>query len=86
MRESELVNFIFKRKEYHYAGIYLIDIDNNRVQTEITKRSTGEKHMSKAKIKVSLVKKVASAKSCVCTRIFQIESVQHTLFKYKRGV
>ena len=74
---------LYNNKEYFIAGrvsigyIYLIDIDNNRVQTKITKRSTGEKHMSKAKIKVSLVKKVASAKSCVCTRIFQIERTTH---------
>lgn len=74
---------LYNNKEYFIAGrvsigyIYLIDIDNNRVQTKITKRSTGEKHMSKAKIKVSLVKKVASAKSCVCTRIFQIERTAH---------
>lgn len=63
---------LYNNKEYFVVGrrldgyIYLIDIDNNRVQTERTKRGTGEKYMSKATIKVALVKKIASAKSCVC--------------------
>ena len=48
--------------------VYLIDIDNNRPQVERTKRSTGEQYMSKAKIKVSLVEKIASAKSCICIK------------------
>ena len=67
---------LYNNKEYFVAGrklkgyIYLIDIDNNRVQTERTKRSTGDRYMSKAEIKVTSVKKIASAKSCVCTRIF----------------
>ena len=47
--------------------IYLIDIDNNRPQVERTKRNTGGKYMSKAKVKVSLVKKISSVKTCVCT-------------------
>ena len=64
----------YSNKEYFVAGrmargyVYLIDIDNNRVQAERTKRNTGEKYMSKVEIKVSLVKKVASAKSCVCAK------------------
>lgn len=63
---------LYNNKEYFVAGrmssgyIYLIDIDNNRVQTERTKRNTGEKYMSKAMIKVSLVKKIGSLHSCVC--------------------
>ena len=65
---------LYNDKEYFVVGrrttgyIYLIDVDNNRVQTERTKRTTGEKYMSKAIIKVALVRKVASAKSCVCVR------------------
>lgn len=65
---------LYNNKEYFVVDrksigkIYLIDIDNNRVQVERTKRSTGEKHTSKAEIKVSLVKKVTSAKSCVCVK------------------
>lgn len=65
---------LYNNKEYFVVGrrlegyIYLIDIDNNRVQTERTKRGTGEKYMSKATIKVALVKKIASAKSCVCVK------------------
>lgn len=65
---------LYSNKEYFVAGrmargyVYLIDIDNNRVQAERTKRNTGEKYMSKVEIKVSLVKKVASAKSCVCAK------------------
>ena len=60
-------------KEYFIAGriskgyVYLIDIDNSRVQPERTKRGTGEKYMSKAEIKLSLVKKISSAKTCICT-------------------
>ena len=50
--------------------VYLIDIDNNRVQIERTKRSTSEKYVSKAKIKISLIKKVASARGYICVRIF----------------
>lgn len=49
--------------------VYLIDIDNNRPQVERTKRNTGEKYISKAKIKVPLVKKLSSAKTCICTCI-----------------
>ena len=64
---------LYYGKEYFVAGrvlkgyIYLIDMDNNRIQTERTKRGTGEKYMSKAQIKVSLVKKISSAKTCICT-------------------
>ena len=64
---------LYNNKEYFVAGrklkgyIYLIDIDNNRVQTERTNRTTGEKYMSKVEIKVTSVKKIASTKSCVCT-------------------
>ena len=64
---------LYNCKEYFVVGrmstgyTYLIDIDNNRVQTERAKRSTCEKYMSKAKIKATLVKKLASARSCICT-------------------
>ena len=67
---------LYNNKEYFVAGrrvkgyIYLIDIDNNRVQTERTRRSTGEKYMSKVEIKVTTVKKIVGARGCVCTRIF----------------
>lgn len=66
---------LYNNKEYFVAGrmstglVYLIDIDNNRPQVERTKRNTGEKYMSKAKIRVSLVKKLSSAKTCICTCI-----------------
>ena len=66
---------LYNNKEYFVAGrrtvgyIYLIDIDNNRVQVERTRRSTGEKYMSKAQIKVSLVMKIAGVRSCVCTDV-----------------
>lgn len=57
---------LYNSREYFAAGrkaigyIYLIDIDNNRVQVERTKRITREKYMAKTEIKVSLVRKVAS--------------------------
>lgn len=63
---------LYNSREYFVAGrkasgyIYLIDIDNNRVQVERTKRITREKYMAKTEIKVSLVRKVASVSSCVC--------------------
>ncbi len=63
----------YNSKEYFIAGrmsigkVYLIDIDNNRLQVERTRRGTGEKYTSKAMIKVSLVRKVTSAKTCLCT-------------------
>lgn len=63
---------LYDNKEYFVIGrmsigkVYLVDIDNNRVQVERTKRSTWVKYLSPAQIRVSLVKKVASAKSCVC--------------------
>ena len=66
---------LYNNKEYFVAGrrtvgyIYLIDIDNNRVQVERTRRSTGEKYTSKAQIKVSLVMKIAGVRSCVCTDV-----------------
>lgn len=66
---------LYNNKEYFVVGrmstglVYLIDIDNNRPQVERTKRNTGEKYISKAKIKVSLVKKLSSAKTCICTCI-----------------
>lgn len=59
-------------KEYFVVGresvgyVYLIDIDNNRLQVERTRRNTGEKYISKAKIKASLVKKITGVKSCIC--------------------
>ena len=65
---------LYNNKEYFVAGrmstgyVYLIDITNNRVQIERTRRSTGEKYMSKAGIKVASVRKIASAKSCVCVK------------------
>lgn len=67
---------LYNNKEYFVVGrmstghVYLIDIDNNRVQIERTKRSTSEKYVSKAKIKISLIKKVASARGYICVRIF----------------
>ena len=65
---------LYSNKEYFVAGrkargyVYLIDIDNRRVQVERMRRGTGERYMSKAEIKVSLVRKMASAKTCLCTR------------------
>lgn len=64
---------LYNNKEYFIVGrmstgyVYLIDIDNNRVRVERLRRSTGEKYTSKATIKVTSVRKIASAKSCVCT-------------------
>ena len=64
---------LYNNKEYFVVGrrsigkVYLIDIDNNRVQVERTKRGTGERYMSKAEIKVSLVRKIASSRTCLCT-------------------
>lgn len=64
---------LYSGKEYFVVGrktkgyIYLIDIDNNRPQVERTKRTTGEKYMSKAEIKATSVKKIAGAKTCLCT-------------------
>lgn len=64
----------YNNKEYFVTGrnlkgyIYLIDIDNNRVQIKRTKRNTGEKYMAKAEIKVAAVKKASSARSCVCAK------------------
>lgn len=66
---------LYNNKECFIAGrmstgyVYLIDIDNNRVQTERTKRSTGEKYLAKANIKVSLVKKVSSAKTLIISSV-----------------
>lgn len=63
---------LYNNKEYFITGrestgyVYLADINNNRVKAERTRRSTGEKYLFKARIKVSFVKKVASAKSCIC--------------------
>lgn len=63
---------LYSKKEYFIVGrmstglVYLIDIDNKRPQVERTKRCTGEKYMYKAKIKVSLVKKISNAKTCIC--------------------
>ena len=64
---------LYNNKEYFVVGrrsigkVYLIDIDNNRVQVERMRRGTGERYMSKAEIKVSLVRKIASSRTCVCT-------------------
>ena len=64
---------LYNNKEYFVAGreskgyVTLIDMDNHRPQVERTKRSTGEKYLAKASIKASLVRKVASAKTCVIT-------------------
>lgn len=69
---------LYNNKEWFIAGrmstgfISLIDIDNNFAKVERTKRSTGEKYMSKAIIKVSLVKKIASAKTCICTCVHTV--------------
>lgn len=62
----------YNGKEYFVVGrmstghVYLIDIDNDRVQVESVKRSTGEKYLSKAKVGTLRVKKISSANSCVC--------------------
>ena len=48
---------LYNNKEYFVVGrmstgyVYLIDIDNNRVLVERTRRNTGEKYMAKANIK-----------------------------------
>lgn len=66
---------LYNNKKYFVAGrmlngyITLTDIDDNRLQVESVKRSTGEKYLSLAKIKVSLVKKISSAKTCICTSV-----------------
>lgn len=63
---------LYNGNEYFVVGrmsigyIYLIDIDNNRVKVERTRRDTGERYLSLAQVKVSLVKKVSGAKSCIC--------------------
>ena len=63
---------LYNNKKYFVAGrmlngyITLTDIDDNRLQVESVKRSTGEKYLSPAKIKVLLVTKIASVRSCVC--------------------
>ena len=41
----------------------------DRPQVERTKWTTGEKYMSKAEIKATSVKKIAGAKTCICTCI-----------------
>lgn len=66
---------LYNNKEYFVIGrmsrgcVYLIDIDNNRVQVERTRRGTCEKYLSKAEIRVKLVKKIVSAKSCICVKL-----------------
>jgi HNH endonuclease len=66
---------LYNNKEYFVTGrmsngyITLTDIDGNKSQVESVKRSTGEKYLSLAKIKVSLVKKISSAKTCICTSV-----------------
>lgn len=65
---------LYNNKEYFVVGrmstgyVYLIDIDNNRVLVERTRRNTGEKYMAKANIKISSVKKIAGVKSCICAK------------------
>lgn len=62
---------LYNSKEFFVAGrmssgyVYLIDIDNNRVQVERVRRGTMEKYLTKAQIKISLVKKLASAKTSI---------------------
>ena len=62
---------LYNNKEYFVTSrmskgyLSLIDIDGNYIKAERTKRSTGERYISKATIKVSLVRKVSSVKSCV---------------------
>lgn len=62
---------LYNNKEYFVTSrmskgyLSLIDIDGNYIKAERTKRSTGERYTSKATIKVSLVRKVSSVKSCV---------------------
>jgi hypothetical protein len=66
---------LYNNKEYFVTGrmsngyITLTDIDGNKPQVESVKRSTGEKYLSLAKIKVSLVKKISSAKTCIYTSV-----------------
>jgi len=66
---------LYNNKEYFVTGrmsngyITLTDIDGNKPQVGSVKRSTGEKYLSLAKIKVSLVKKISSAKTCICTSV-----------------
>lgn len=68
-KRAKVVSKYFVAGRMSTGLVYLIDIDNNRPQVERTKRNTGEKYMSKAKIKVSLVKKLSSTKTCICTCI-----------------
>lgn len=62
-------------KKYFVKGresvgrVVLTDIDGNYLQVERTKRKTGEKYMSPAHLKVDLVKKVSSARSCICMKV-----------------
>lgn len=65
---------LYNNKEYFVVGrvssgyVCLIDIDNSRILVERTRRRTGEKYLSKALIKTSLVKKIGSLQSCVCIK------------------
>ena len=65
---------LYNDKEYFVVSrmskgyISLIDIDGNYIMVERIKRSTGDRYMSKAQIKVSLVKKLGGVKSCVCVK------------------
>ena len=59
--------FIVGRMSTGY--VYLIDIDNNRVNVERTERTTGKKYLAKASIKVSLIKKIASAKTPIISLV-----------------
>lgn len=69
---------LYNNKEYFVASrmskgyLSLIDIDGNYIKVERTKRSTGERYTSKATIKVSLVRKESSVKSCILCLYFGI--------------
>lgn len=68
---------LYNDKEYFVVSrmskgyISLIDIDGNYIMVERIKRSTGDRYMSKAQIKVSLVKKLGGVKSCACTKWYE---------------
>lgn len=69
---------LYNNKEYFVTSrvskgyLSLIDIDGNYIKVERTKRGTGERYVSKATIKVSLVRKVSSVKSCILCLYFGI--------------
>lgn len=66
---------IYGGKEWFIAGresigkVTMVGIDGKYLKVERTKRKTGEKYLSPAHIKTGLVKKVSSAKSCICSQL-----------------